>query len=44
MAAYLLAGDILTKEIGLTPDAANLLLNTRLGLLDPEFNNKDEKK
>lgn len=44
MAAYILAGDILTKEVGLTPDTANLLLNTRLGLLDPEFNNKDEKK
>lgn len=44
MAAYLLAGDILTKEVGLTADAANLLLNTRLGLLDPEFKTQDEKK
>lgn len=44
MAAYLLAGDILTKEVGLSPDSANLLLNSRLGLLDPEFKHKNEKK
>lgn len=32
-AAYLLCHDILTHEIGLTPDSANLILNKRLGTL-----------
>lgn len=32
-AAYLLCHDILTKEIGLTDDSANLILNRRLGTL-----------
>ena len=36
-AAYLIAGDILQKEIGLTADSANIILNRRLGLLDPDF-------
>ena len=35
-AAYLLAGDILQKELGMTPDTANLILNKRLGLITPE--------
>jgi hypothetical protein len=34
-AAYLLCHDILTKEIGLDHDSANLLLNKRLGLVNP---------
>lgn len=34
-AAYLLCHDILTKEIGLDHDSANLLLNKRLGLVKP---------
>ena len=34
-AAYLLCHDILTKEIGLDHDSANLLLNKRLGLVTP---------
>lgn len=34
-AAYLLCHDILTKEIGLSHDSANLLLNRRLGLITP---------
>lgn len=34
-AAYLLCYDILTKECGMDPDSANLLLNRRLGLLTP---------
>lgn len=33
LAAYLLAKDILTHEIGLTEESADLLLNRRLGLL-----------
>lgn len=44
MAAYLLAGDILTKEVGMTPETADMLLNSRLGLLTPDFGKKDEKK
>lgn len=34
-AAYLLCHDILTKEVGLTHDSANLILNKRLGLMYP---------
>lgn len=33
LAAYLLAKDILTHEVGLTEESADLLLNRRLGLL-----------
>ena len=42
-AAYLLAGDILQKELGMTADSANLILNRRLGLMNPSFDKKDEK-
>lgn len=35
LAAYLLAKDILTHEIGLTEESADLILNKRLGLLVP---------
>lgn len=41
-AAYLLTGDILQKELGMTADSANLILNRRLGLVSPEAK-KDEK-
>ena len=34
-AAYLLCHDILTKEVGLDHDSANLILNKRLGLVKP---------
>lgn len=34
-AAYLLCHDILTKEVGLDHDSANLILNRRLGLVMP---------
>ena len=47
-AAYLLCHDILTKEIGLDPDSANLILNRRLGtiqLADPvEMENGETAK
>lgn len=43
-AAHLLAADILQKELGLTEDSANIILNKRLGLLDPSFKHVDEKK
>lgn len=42
-AAYLLAGDILQKELGMTADSANIILNRRLGLLTPE-NTKNEEQ
>jgi hypothetical protein len=32
-AAYLLSRDILTNEVGLTPESADLILNRKLGLL-----------
>ena len=35
LAAYLLAKDILTHEVGLTEESADLILNRRLGLLAP---------
>lgn len=35
LAAYLLAKDILTHEVGLTEESADLVLNKRLGLLAP---------
>ena len=44
LAAYILAGDILQKEVGMTEDTVELLLNKRLGLIEPVFNKKDEKK
>lgn len=34
-AAYLLCHDILTKEIGLDHESANLILNRRLGTIEP---------
>jgi len=37
MEAYLLCRDILTKEVGLTEESADLILNKRLGLLDPDI-------
>ena len=43
-AAYLLAGDILQKELGMTADSANIILNKRLGLITPTLNKEDEKK
>ena len=42
-AAYLLAGDILQKELGMTADTANLILNKRLGLITPVMDKKDEE-
>ena len=43
-AAYLLTGDILQKELGMTADSANIILNRRLGLMTPVMEKKDEKK
>lgn len=43
-AAYLLAGDILQKELGMTADSANMILNRRLGLATPVMEKKDEKE
>jgi len=43
-AAYLLAGDILQKELGMTADSANMILNKRLGLTTPVMEKKDEKE
>ena len=43
-AAYLLAGDILQKELGMTADSANMILNRRLGLVTPVMEKKDEKE
>lgn len=43
-AAYLLAGDILQKEVGMTEETVELLLNKRLGLIEPILKNPDEKK
>lgn len=42
LAAYMLCHDILTKEVGLDPDSANLILNRRLGLLKVEDDAKEE--
>ena len=44
MAAYLLAGDILQKELGMTEDSANLILNRRLQLATPEIGDKKDGK
>jgi hypothetical protein len=43
-AAYLLAGDILQKELGMTADSANMILNRRLHLETPVLDKEDEKK
>ena len=43
-AAYLLTGEILQKELGMTAESANLILNKRLGLITPVMEKKDEKK
>lgn len=43
-AAYLLTGDILQKELGMTADSANMILNRRLGLTTPVMEKKDEKE
>lgn len=42
-AAYLLAGDILQKELGMTAESANIILNKRLKLETPVLEKKDEK-
>lgn len=44
MASYLLCGDILTNELGLTPESADLLLNKRLNLIEKIETPKDIKK
>lgn len=44
MAAYLLCADILTNEIGLTPESADLILNKRLGLITPEVKHEEKSK
>ena len=36
LAAYTLARDILTEEVGMTGESADLILNRRLGLLPPK--------
>lgn len=41
LAAYLLAKDILTHEVGLTDESADLILNKRLGLLAPAGGDED---
>lgn len=43
-AAYMLCHDILTKEIGLDADSANLILNKRLGTLKVGENSDGEEK
>lgn len=43
-AAYLLAGDILQKELGMTADSANLILNKRLGLVSPDLGKKKNEE
>lgn len=42
LAAYILAGDILQKEVGMTEETVEILLNKRLNLIEPVF--KNEKK
>ena len=41
LAAYLLAKDILTHEVGLSEESADLILNRRLGLLAPANNSTE---
>ena len=43
-AAYLLTGDILQKELGMTAESANMILNRRLKLEEPILNTKNEKE
>lgn len=43
LAAYMLCHDILTREVGLDPDSANLILNKRLGTLRVGDENAEEK-
>lgn len=43
LAAYILAGDILQKDVGMTEETVEILLNKRLNLIEPVFN-KDEKE
>ena len=42
LAAYLLAKDILTHEVGLAEESADLILNKRLGLLAPATKGGDD--
>jgi hypothetical protein len=42
LAAYLLAKDILTHEVGLAEESADLILNKRLGLLVPAMKGGDD--
>lgn len=42
-AAYLLTGDILQKELGMTAESANIIINRRLGLISPRMEKKDDK-
>ncbi len=44
MAAYMLCHDILTKEVGLDADSANLILNRRLGTLKVGDDSAEEKR
>lgn len=44
LAAYMLCHDILTKEVGLDPDSANLILSKRLGTLKVEGSDNVEKE
>lgn len=44
LAAYMLCHDILTREVGLDPDSANLILNRRLGTLKVEDSTNGEKE
>ena len=43
MAAYMLCHDILTKEVGLDADSANLILSKRLGTLKVESSDGKEE-
>lgn len=43
-AAYLLAGDILQKELGMTAESANIILNRRLHLETPVIGKQNEEK
>ena len=42
LAAYILCRDVLTKEIGLTEESADLILNRRLGLLQSPVEKTEE--
>lgn len=43
-AAYLLLGEILQKDLGMTEESANIILNKRLKLETPVLGKEDEKK